>query len=202
MSKLNIKNIHKYFEKKSKYYDNIKNSLLFILIKKKELNIFLQNVKINSDDKIIDLASGSGFYINEIKKSKPREIYAVDFSKKMLDKIKFQKVIKINADIQNLNLNKKFDKIFCFGLLEFCEKINIIFKKISNLSGNRSEIYIIFPRKNIFGFIYKFHHLLHGLSIKIRSFKFIENELKKNNLIIVKKNNTFLSTFVILRKNG
>ena len=198
----NRNNIHKYFEKQSNYYDNIKKSFLFILIKKRELNIFKNNIKINNKDKVIDLASGSGFYINEITKYNPREIYAVDFSKKMLDKIKNKKIIKINSDIETLDISKKFDKIFCFGLLEFCNNINFIFKKIYNLSKNTTEIYIIFPRSNIFGYLYKFNHFLNGFDIKIRKYSNIQNELIKNDLIITKKYNTLLSTFIVVRRNG
>ena len=53
MSKLNIKNIHKYFEKKSKYYDNIKNSLLFILIASSNLfNLADTNIKAATNERL------------------------------------------------------------------------------------------------------------------------------------------------------
>ncbi len=202
MDKNNQKNILNYFEKKSDYYQNIKNSLLFVLIKKKELEIFKKNVHISSSDSVIDLASGSGFYINEIAKNNPKEICAIDFSQKMLDKIKLKKIKKINSNIEKLNLNKKFDIIFCFGLLEFCSNTNIVFQKIKDLSKNNSKIYLIFPRNNFFGLVYRFYHLINGLNIKLKSYKTIQNELNKNNLKIIKKYNTFLSTFVVIGKNG
>ncbi len=201
MKKNNQVKIFNYFEKKSAYYENIKNSFLFHLIKKKELDIFINNVNIFKKDKVIDLASGSGFYINEILKHEPKEIYAIDFSLKMLKKIKISKVIKIHSSVENLILEKIFDKVFCFGLLEFCIDVDIIFQKIYNLSDNNTQIFIIFPRKNIFGFFYKFYHLLNGFNIKLRDFTEIENKLFKNNFIIRKKYNTLLSTFVVIYKN-
>lgn len=201
MKKNNQIKIFNYFEKKSSYYENIKNSILFLLIKKKELDIFIKNVNIFKKDRVIDLASGSGFYINEILKYEPKEIYAIDFSLNMLEKIKISKVIKIHSSIENLILDKIFDKVFCFGLLEFCKDIDIIFKKIYNLSDSNTQIFIIFPRKNIFGFFYKFYHFLNGFNIELRNFTEIENKLFKNNFMIIKKYNTLLSTFVVINKN-
>ena len=196
----NQKKIINYFQKKTKIYSKIKSNKILFFIKKKELNIFKKIVNICDKDSIIDLASGSGFYLNNLNKKKLLNIYAVDASQKMLNLIKKKNVKKICSSIENLKLNKKFNKIFCFGLLEFVNDIDIVLKKIYKLSDKKSEIYLLLPKKNIFGLIYKIFHYFNGFNITIFNKIFIYSALNKNKFIIHKSDETFLSFFLMIKK--
>ena len=199
---INQENIKNYFENKIKLYSKIKSNKFFYFIKKKELSIFKKIAIFKKKDSIIDLASGSGFYLNNINNINLKDIYAVDISQKMLNLIKKKNIKKICSSVEDLKIKKKFNKILCFGLLEFVEDVNIILKKIYSLSTFNSEIYLLVPKNNLFGMIYKIYHLFNGLKIRLMSKNKLTKILNKNKFNIIKYEQTFLSLFLKVKKYG
>ena len=125
----------------------------------------------------------------------------IDFSKRMLSHIKNSKIKKIYGDVNKVKIKGNFDLIICMGLLEFLKKFQIIIRKIKILSKKDSYLIMLVPKKNFFGLIYKFYHLIiHNININLFSIQELEKLLIKNKYIIINRINIFPSSIMLLVK--
>ena len=197
-----MKKVKTYFDKKSFNYRKKSNSFPWKFIRDHEKNIvfaLLGNIKNLS---IADVGSGYGFYTETILKKKPRKVYAIDNSSKMLAQIKNhnKKVKKILQNVETLKLNKKFDKIISAGLIEFVKKPIRVFENINKISKKNCTFVLLCPKDNFFGKIYKLFHLFNKIDINLFSIDQLNNLSQKSGWKIIKKESFLFSTVLKMRK--
>ena len=172
-------NVDAYFNKKAKFYSRDSKSFFWSKFRNAELKEFKKLIK-NFDKKtFLELGSGSGFYSNYLIKNGAKKVYAIDRSKKMVQNISNKKIKKFYFDAANFNLNKKFSFILCMGLLEFVKSQEKILLNARKHANNKSKIFILVPKNNLFGKFYKFFHKLNGINIKLFSLRNIQQLLNK-----------------------
>jgi SAM-dependent methyltransferase len=172
-------NIDNYFNKKAKFYSQNSESFFWSQLRNSELNGFKELIKVFKKKIFLELGSGTGFYSNFLILKGAKQVYAIDRSKKMVKNISNRKIKKLTLDASNFSLNKKFSNILCMGLLEFVESQEKVLLNAKKHSNNNSKIFILVPRDNFFGYIYKIFHKLNGISIKLYSLKDIQQLLTK-----------------------
>ena len=172
-------NIDSYFNKKAKFYSKRGKSFFWSKLRNSELNGFKKLIRVFKKKIFLELGSGSGFYSNFLILKGAKQVYAIDRSKKMVENISNRKIKKLNLDASNFSLNKKFSYILCMGLLEFVKSQEKILLNAKKHSNNNSKIFILVPRNNFFGNIYKIFHKFNGITIKLYSLKSIKQLLDK-----------------------
>ncbi len=197
-----MKKVKIYFDKKSLKYRKKSNSFPWKLIRDYEKNIVLELIGNIKNLSIADVGSGYGFYTEIILKKKPKKIYAIDNSSKMLDQIKNhkKKVKKILQNIETLKLNQKFDKIISAGLIEFVKKPIKVFRNINKISKKNSTFVLLCPNNNFFGKLYKLFHLFNNININLFSIDQLNYLSQKSGWRIVKKESFLFSTVLKMRK--
>lgn len=179
-------NIDDYFNRKAKFYSRDSKSLFWSMLRNAELKGFKKLIY-NFERKIfLELGSGSGFYSNFLLLNGAKKVYAIDRSKKMIQHISNKKIKKFHLDAGNFNLNKKFSFILCMGLLEFVKSQEKILLNAKKHANSKSKIFILVPRNNLIGRVYKFFHKLNGINIKLFSLKNIDQLLDKTGWNIEK----------------
>lgn len=103
--------IKDFFDSKAELWDEFE---------KKDQKFFeqfvLNNILINENDKVLDLACGTGVIINILAKYTKNSVLGIDISTNMIKKAKEKKFLE-NVNFQNVDfydlINEKFDLIVC-----------------------------------------------------------------------------------------
>jgi 2-polyprenyl-3-methyl-5-hydroxy-6-metoxy-1,4-benzoquinol methylase len=160
-----------------------------------EVNFLINTLRLNKEDKILDLACGHGRHTIALKKL-GFNIEGLDFSKHLIDEAEKQaqqselQIPFHYQDIHNINLSKQYDKIFImfseFGLFN----TDTVLKSINQIL-NRKGIFLL-DSDNVFRLIaylkkhpkspYRFDHASMELSNTTNSEKiryYTASELKE-----------------------
>ena len=189
-----------YFESVANNYTYKSNSFPWNIIRKIESNNLLSLISKNTNSKILDLGSGSGYYSELFIKINNNKVFAVDLSPKMLKNIKNKKIKKYLGDAKKINLNMTFDIIVCAGIIEFVDPIGPVLLNIKKHSNTNTNLLILLPRKNFLGKIYKFFHKRNNIKIKLYNIAEINNELNHCDWKIIKFQKVFPFSYSILCK--
>jgi len=185
------KNIRAYFNSVAKNYNNSSQQGVWHFIrsneKKKILN-FLINKNFNN---ILELGSGSGYYTNFLIKHTKNTVTCVDFSNEMLKKLDLPRILKINADIEKFCNNKKYDLIFCAGVIEFVKNPSSVFTNANQMLSEDGVLIIFVPKKSFLGMFYKMFHNFNKIDVILFSKKNIFSYTQINNLSIINTSNVF-----------
>lgn len=173
-----------YFDEKAKnYHQGRSKGFIGSLVAKEEyLALKLLNPKKN--EKILDAGCGSGFFSISIKNN-GSDIFGIDISHAMINELRKRGINGKVADMEKLNLKKKFDKILCSGALEFTKHPQKVIRGFSKHLKKGGIIVLIYPKSSLVGYIYKLFHLLHGVSITLSTKKRIKYLVKGSGLKVV-----------------
>jgi 2-polyprenyl-3-methyl-5-hydroxy-6-metoxy-1,4-benzoquinol methylase len=169
-----------YFEYKAKVYNKERSSgILGKMVSKEKIRI-LSTLDPSHKENILDIGCGAGYY-SIIIKEKGATPFGIDISPKMIEELKKNNIEGCVADVENLQLNKKFDKVFCSGALDFTKSPKAAMKCMSKHTKKGGTFVMYYPRVSIAGYIYKLYHRLHGFNVHIFSRRRIYNLLKEND---------------------
>jgi ubiquinone/menaquinone biosynthesis C-methylase UbiE len=115
------------------FEDLCENDLAEIITKKIE----------REDIKLLDLGGGTGKFSNHFRNKSKWDITIGDFSQTMLDQAKLNKYKTLTLDINNLNLNEKFDVILIKFCIHYVSKNKKFFDSISKCLNSNGKIFII-----------------------------------------------------------
>lgn len=159
----------------NRYYDNwsttYDQTLLSWRYKAPEKSSLIAKIYVSPKPKnILDLACGTGFFAEEIKKIYPKSLIdGVDLSKKILAQAKskniYNQLICFNFD-KKFSLNKKYDLISCIGALTYTKDLKKLFSNIYNNTNFKG--YFIFTHRIDLWKKYQFTNFLQSISHKWR----------------------------------
>jgi trans-aconitate methyltransferase len=159
--------IRKHFNYKAKKYLKSKKNFMWRALRNYELKQIERLLPDSQIETILELGVGSGSYTSLLNRKYSAEITGVDFSKQMiLNNTQNYKALH-NENLSEYKQLSHFDLVTAFGVFEFLKEPTVqIINRITKVTEN-SELIIISPEKNFFGYIYKF---LHPLSSSINLF--------------------------------
>ncbi len=178
-------NIATYYDKQAKNYIKRLTSGSLGRIKRQEKEYVLELLDPKKKEKILDAGCGAGYYASFIKKA-GCEVVGIDISEKMIEEAKKLSIKTKVCNLENFELNKKFDKIVSCGALEFCKKHLNVLKNLKKHLKKDGSIVILIPTLSAIGFLYKLYHLKNGVYITLFSKKKIKKLLEKASLKPVK----------------
>lgn len=146
----------KYFQKRAKTYEFYIKAVPFIAkIRKDERRIIndLISQHITKNDSVLEVGCGTGYYTAYLAQ-RCKDLTAIDLCEKMVQvtgrKIKRMNLRNVSletADINKFNPKKKFDKVFCIGVLDYTKDPLAMMKKCSELSSEK--IIVTAPHKSM-----------------------------------------------------
>jgi len=185
-----------YFDKIAGKYAELTSRGILGAMRKREKECVMQMLSPQLGETVLDAGCGSGFYSILIKE-RGAEVLGVDISPKMVEAA-IKSGIKAEVhDLQSLNLGRKFNKIVCAGVLEFCEEPQRVIENLKNHLNEHGFIVILIPSFSLGGLAYKLYHLSHGVHVTLFSLRRIENLLNKSGLKIVAMENPAPFTYVL-----
>lgn len=110
-------------------------------------NIF-SNLKLNKDNKIIEMGCGTAFFLKRFKKKGFKNLYGLDYSHNMLKRLGDTDINPVYQDIRDLKLDpRSFDLVFSDGLVEHFENPLSILLNFSHIASK--YLITIVPRKTL-----------------------------------------------------
>ena len=126
---MNIKDIITFFDKHAPSWDS------GLKINEKIIDEILKIAQIQSGDRVLDIACGTGVLFPFYLKAGVKDITGVDVSPKMIEiaKAKFNgpNINLICADAQTYDFNKKFDKCVIFNALPHFTNLEKLFSNLA-----------------------------------------------------------------------
>ena len=153
--------------------------------KRQEKEYVLKLLYPKKGEKILDAGCGTGYYSGFIKKA-GCEVIGIDISEKMIEEAKKLGIKTRICNLENFDLNEKFDKIVSCGALEFCKKHLSVLRNLKKHLKKGGSIVILIPALSTIGILYKIYHLKNGINITLFSKKRIKKLLGKAGLKPIK----------------
>ena len=187
-----------YFDNKAKYYTASSESLPWSFLRSMEKKVVVSMIRNIENKTVLEYGAGTGFYSKLLLREKVKNLTVVDSSEEMMKNFsKTSKVTKVVSFAEKLNLNRTFDFIICLGMLEFVKDPLAVIKNFKKHSNRKTFILILVPKKNIFGWAYKYFHLINGNRITLFSQSKIEKLFKQEGWKIEKKAKAGLFSLVV-----
>ena len=104
---------------------------------------------IKNNDKILDIACGTGAVLKEISKLLGEKglLIGIDIANKPLQiaksEIDYSNIMLLEMDVENLEFRIKFDKIYCQYALMFFPNVHTVVKKIDSLLERKGEFIFV-----------------------------------------------------------
>lgn len=178
-----VKSVRYYNERAQNYDKNRRHGLTHLFIPS-EANNVLRYIREYSPRSLLDFGCGSGYYAQLLTPLK-LSYFGVDISSKMISVARKNGVSCCLGDIHDVKLRRKFDIVLISGALEFCYNPSIVLSNAFNHINPSGVIFLIFPRRNIFGLFYYFYHFFYGtrISLSRKSFACYDAKVIHNNLL-------------------
>jgi len=168
-------NVKKYYDREAESYVEKFSRGIFGLIRRKEMKTVFELLDPQIGERILDAGCGAGFYAITLKSlgSLP---FGIDISPKMIEKIKEYGIDGKVCDLEKFELNKKYEKILCTGVLEFCNNPQSALSNLNKRLEEGGTFIVLYPRLSLGGIMYKIYHLLcNRISIKL----FLNSDFEK-----------------------
>lgn len=124
-----------------------------------------------TDDKLVDLGCGSGFYLKKLRQMGYRRLIGVDRSGSMLKEVIAVDIPVLHADIEEVVDLDQVDIALCAGALEFCGQPDKVFARVSDMLKSGAVFLLLFPRAVPAGYLYKKFHRYHDVDVNLFSFE-------------------------------
>ena len=160
-------NVREFFDNEAEQYIKKFSKGLLGLIRRKEKEAIFELLGPQVGERILDAGCGAGFYAITLKSlgSLP---FGIDISPKMIEQIKEFGIDGKVCDLEKFELNKKYEKILCTGVLEFCNNPQSVLSNLNKHLEEGGTFIILYPRLSLVGIMYKIYHLLFNrISIKL-----------------------------------
>lgn len=112
----------------------------------KIINRILRLANISENASILDIGTGTGVLVPYLLECKPKEIFAIDAAKNMIEiaknKLSDAKVTYQVADIYDLSIDKRFDAVMIYSCYPHLQEKMRLFEKLYHLTSDEGYIVI------------------------------------------------------------
>lgn len=117
-------------------------------------------------ERVLDAGCGPGFDARPLME-RGCAVVGVDLSPAMVAVARARGVDASVADLHELDLGRRFDKILCAGPLEFCASAGQVLHRLSAHLEPGGALVVLFPPPTAVGRLYRVYHRRHGLPIRL-----------------------------------
>jgi len=172
-----------WFDRAADGYDERSSSGLVGILRRRERRTVLRLLAAVPGESILDAGCGSGFDAVPLG-AKGCEVVGVDVSPEMVRIARSRGVDAHVADLAELDLGRRFDKVLSCGALEFCaEPGRVVARLAEHLSPDGSMV-LLFPMATAIGSLYRTYHRRHGLDVHLFERSELETLLRAAGLAV------------------
>ncbi|GMV14751.1 MAG: hypothetical protein AMXMBFR56_29750 [Polyangiaceae bacterium] len=132
-------------------------------------------------ESLLDAGSGPGSYAVRLVALGLR-VRAVDLSPRMVEAARDRGVDASVADLGDLDLPERFDKVLCAGALEFCpEPLRVLSRLVAHLAPS-GRLVLLYPTQTPCGRLYRAYHSRRGVRVRLFDFQTLAGTLERLGL--------------------
>src|SRR4030042_2616344 len=141
----------------------------------KKITQFLKFI-IPEGSSVLEIGCGTGDLLNDLK---PGNGVGIDFSANMIEiaKKNYPQLTFIEMDIDDLNLNCKFDYIILSGLIGYLDDVQTVFEKLHTVCHSKTKIVVTY-----YNFLWE-STLRLGEKLKLKMKEYHQNWLSKSDIL-------------------
>ena len=125
-------------------------------------------------ERLLDAGAGPGLDATVLQR-RGMDVLAVDLSPVMVAELERAGIRARVADLEELDLPERFDKILCAGSLEFCARPERAVERLAHHLVPGGRIVVLYPLATRSGRAYWLYHRLHGTKVHL----FAPEELRR-----------------------
>ncbi len=156
-----------YFEREAAGYDGLTESGPLRLVRRLESDAVFARLGDVSDQDVLEIGCGAGFYTRRLLQSGARHVWAVDLSAAMLRQLEDPRITTVQGDAAAFRLERKFPVILSAGVIEFLPDPAGLFANAAGHAEPGARMVVFGPRPSLIGRIYRRFHRRHGFEINL-----------------------------------
>ena len=117
--------------------------------------------------RVLELGCGAGYYSRLLGDEGPAELVCADVSPRMLEQLRGVGCERLQADMENLVLDREFDCILAAGSLEFVAHPERVLANARRMLAPGGVFVGLVPAEGWGGRIYAGFHRRHGLAVRL-----------------------------------
>lgn len=162
-------NVRWYFQNRAADYDDRSRRLPWRILRAREAGRVKSLLGDMTGEDVLEFGCGAGYYTRLLLELGARHVWAVDQSAEMLAQLPLSNVTPVEKDVVDFSIERKFDRAFSAGLLEFVPSPPDVLANLAKHVRPGGTMTILFPVRNFAGMLYKRYHLNHGIPIHLFS---------------------------------
>jgi 2-polyprenyl-3-methyl-5-hydroxy-6-metoxy-1,4-benzoquinol methylase len=140
----------------------------FAWIRAREARLVYGELEVQQGSSVLDAGCGPGLYAGEIH-ARGHTVWAVDFALEMVERARANATYCEQADIEELELGRTFDRVLCLGVLEWVRSPAMAMSRLARHVAPGGRLVVLVPRTGPGGWIYQHQKRKHQLSARLFS---------------------------------
>ncbi len=140
----------------------------FAKVRAREVRLVYELLDVRDTSSVLDAGCGSGVYAKALHAG-GHEVWAVDFAPEMVERVRGHVSFCGQADVEELALGRRFDRVLCAGVLEWVKSPETAVARIAGHVAPGGRLVVLVPRTGPGGWIYQHQKRKHGLSARLYS---------------------------------
>ena len=165
ISRPNIK-VHDYFEQQASGYQAASTRLPWRVFREREAKAVCRAVGDVAGCSLLDLGSGSGYYLRLFASHHADPVVGVDASAMMVAQLP-EGVEGVVGDVTTVSLKKSFERIVCAGVMEFVEQPEAVLENARRHANPGTVMGVLVPLNSFFGRLYRLYHHHHQIYVRL-----------------------------------
>ena len=137
-------------------------------VRRAERQVIMEMLHPCREEHILDAGCGSGEDMLWIR-TRTRYVCGVDANAAMVAQARTLGLPVTQGTLTTMSLQRKFDKILCAGVFEFCGRHDAIMQNFRRHLKQEGEVVLFLPGNNLLGWLYRAYHALHGNRVRLFS---------------------------------
>ena len=160
-------NILQYFDGQAVHYRNAGESWPWHWLRGRERAAVVSATGSVRGETVLDFGCGVGYYARVFMSLGAKKVVGVDMSEAMINQLREEEIEGIVGDITTVDLDHKFKRIVCAGVLEFTSKPGEVLENARSHIDLEGRLVLLVPLSNLWGQLYRLYHRLHGFQINL-----------------------------------
>ena len=140
----------------------------FAWVRAREARLVYRMLELRSGASVLDAGCGPGLYAR-VMHEKGHEVWAVDFAPEMVERVSPHVTRSEQADVEQLQLGRTFDRVLCLGVLEWVRTPETALARLAAHLAPGGRLVLLVPRTGPGGWIYQYQKRKHNLSARLYS---------------------------------
>jgi SAM-dependent methyltransferase len=158
-----VDQIRRHYGPWARTYGQPSDDGLFALVRARENQIIRSLLRLRGDESILDAGCGTGEMARSLKQ-RGHEVWAVDCTPEMIARVDGAVDRALVADLNLLDLGRRFDLILCIGALEFSPAPQALLHRMRRHLRPGGRLILLVPRTGPAGWIHRMLKRRHRLS--------------------------------------